>query len=121
MPISILCKSNEKSRIYRLRTWIYDNTRKRQHKLESDFEKRKQKPEQKHIFKSHIAVFLLLFVFLYFAQNNEKLLGKVWNPKYNKKHEILTNLHYNCQITGSYNTEECEIWKKKYQKSKFNN
>jgi hypothetical protein len=115
MPISLIIRKKENSKISKLNSWINDNIKKRQLKLEKQLESEKQKPEHTHIFKSHLALFLLLFSVLFTLQFQEGTIGKVWNPKFNKKYQILTNLHYNCQITGSYNTQECNEWKKRYK------
>lgn len=56
----------------------------------------------------------LIFVFgLFFAQFYDNAIGELWNPSYNKKLSIMTNVHYYCQVTGSYNVEQCRTWKLK--------
>jgi hypothetical protein len=80
-------------------------------------EERAQKNSEKtYIYRGHLALFILVFIGLFLAQFHENFFGKIWNPKFNKKYEIITNLHYYCQITGSYNVDQCEKWKNEYKK-----
>jgi hypothetical protein len=121
MPISLLFRYVKNNKITKLKNWLSEKTAKYFLKLEKHFESEKQKSEQTHLFKSHLALFLLIFTILFTVQFHEGIIGNIWNPKFNKKYEILTNLHYNCQITGSYNTQECNNWKKRYNEYKLNN
>jgi predicted Co/Zn/Cd cation transporter (cation efflux family) len=83
----------------------------------SGAEKRAENNSEKgSIYRSHLVLFILIFTALFFAQFHNNFIGKNWNPKYNKKYKIITNLHYYCQITGSYNSDQCKEWKNEYKK-----
>jgi hypothetical protein len=72
--------------------------------------KNRKKKERKFLLSNQILA-ITLIVGLYFAQFYDNFIGKTWNPTYNKKLMIIANLHYYCQVTGSYNDEQCQKWK----------
>jgi len=75
-------------------------------------QKAKIKKERK-FFISNVVIACSLIFALYFGQSYENFIGKAWNPKFNKDLLHISNLHYYCQVTGSYNQLECSDWLKK--------
>lgn len=59
----------------------------------------------------NIAVAILITLSLEVALPFNNPIGQLWNPKLNKKLFITTNAHYYCQITGTYNDDQCKKWK----------
>ena len=122
--ITFICGLFKNEKIIKFKIWLLDykgEMRLRLDKKIENLEKEKKKPEQTHIYKSHLALFIIIFIILFSAQFYDNIIGRTWNPKFNKKYELLTNLHYNCQITGGYNIDECNYWKKKYKEYKLTN
>ena len=116
--ITFICRLSKNDKIIKFKNRLLEYLGEKRLRLDKkieNLEKEKKKPEQTHIYKSHLALFLIIFIILFSAQFYDNIIGRTWNPKFNKKYEVLTNLHYNCQVTGGYNIDECDYWKKKYK------
>lgn len=48
-------------------------------------------------------------------------LSQTWDPRKNKRIELVANLHYYCQLTSGYNEANCNIWKEKRREFPFSN
>lgn len=71
--------------------------------------KQRHKKERKFLLMNQVIVVILVGSLLYAA--SFETIGRLWNPKFNKKLLIISNLHYYCQVTGSYNEDMCKKWK----------
>ena len=67
--------------------------------------------KERQILLSNKILAVILALGLLVAQFFDNPVGHRWNPDYNHKLELVANLHYYCQLTGTYNKEECDKWK----------
>ena len=101
-PVVILIRILKRTILLKILDWLEDYQINK---------KIKPKKERKYLL-SNIIISSAFIIALYSSMYFENPVSKLWNTKYNKKLEIIANLHYYCQITGSYNDQECLKWKK---------
>lgn len=91
----------------RLNNWI--NCYEEKVKLRN-IQKQETGLEREIFFVTRGSAIIIIFA-LYFAHLFDNPIGKLWNPDFNKKLMIITNVHYYCQMTGNYNVDQCKEWK----------
>ena len=82
-------------------------------KLDDKYALRVKHKKERQILLSNKILAVMLALGLIVAQFFNNPVGRIWNPHYNHKLELAANLHYYCQLTGTYNKEECDKWKAK--------
>ncbi len=107
LPVLWVLRKTKSQYFNKLCNWT-DNSKKKE---DLRYIQTKETGLERELFFINRSFTILFTSVLYLAQFFNNPIGQLWNPIYNKKLMIITNVHYYCQLTGNYNEDQCKKWK----------